>query len=153
MVSEIDKIIRNYAIRDENTGELLVYLKYVGELSIKFDNMTIIKEGTYAKIDELKNFKSEFGICRGYKPNFRIMEGQHLENMNNKPEGIYLLCRSQENLMKLKEVLSEKISKIDSDLVVDFTQFTEPMPKNSTKFNLLDLERSGRIYYENLDKD
>jgi hypothetical protein len=153
LVKEIDQTIKNYAIRDETTGELLVYLKFVGELSIKFNNMSIIKEGTYEKIDELKNFKSEFGICRGYKPNFRVMEGKHLENINNKPEGIYLLCHSQENLMNLKELLSKKIMEIDSDLVVDFTQFNEPMPKNNTKFNLLDLERSGRIYYENLDED
>ncbi|WP_462315428.1 hypothetical protein [Methanobrevibacter sp.] len=153
LVNEIDQIIRNYAIRDETTGELLVYLKYVGELSIKFDNMSIIRQGTYEKIDELKNFKSEFGICRGYKPNFRVMEGKHYEKINNKPEGIYLLCHSQENLMKLKELLSEKIMEIDSDLVVDFTQFNDPHPENNTKFNLLDLERSGRIYYENLDED
>ena len=151
LAKEIDQLISNYAIRDEDTGELLVYLKFVGELCIKFDNISVIKEGTYKKIDELKNLKTEFGICRGYKPNFRVMEGQHIENMNNKPEGIYLLCRSQENLMKLKELLSEKIMEIDSDLEIDFTQFNDPNPKYNTKFNLLDLERSGRIYYENLD--
>ena len=152
LTDEIDQIISNYAIRDENTGELLVYLKFVGELSIKFDNMHFIKEGTYEKIDELKNLKSEFGICRGYKPNFRLMEGQHYENLNNKPEGIYLLCRSQENLMQLKELLSEKIMEIDPDFVIEFTQFDDPKPENNTKFNLLDLERSGHIYYENRDK-
>ena len=152
LTNEIDQIISNYAIRDENTGELLVYLKFVGELSIKFDNMHFIKEGTYEKIDELKNLKSEFGICRGYKPNFRLMEGQHYENLNNKPEGIYLLCRSQENLMQLKELLSEKIMEIDSDFVIEFTQFDDPIPENNTKFNLLDLERSGHLYYENLDE-
>lgn len=153
MTNEIDQLIRNYAIRDETTGELLVYLKFVGELSIKFDNMSFIKEGTYKKIDELKNFKSEFGICRGYKPHFRIIEGQHLEDKPVRPEGIYLLCHSQENLMKLKELLSEKIMEIDSDFEIEFTQFTGPKPENSTKFNLLDLERSGRIYYDNLNED
>lgn len=153
LTKEIDKVIRNYAIRDENTGELLVYLKFVGELSIKFDNLSFIKEGTYKKIDELKNFKSEFGICRGYKPNFRLIEGQHLENKHVKPEGIYLLCHSQENLMKLKELLSEKIMEIDSDFEIGFTQFSGPKPEYSTKFNLLDLERSGRIYYDNLDEN
>ena len=153
LTKEINQLIRNYAIRDEDSGKLLVYLKYVGELSIKFDNMTVIKEGTYKKIDELKNFKTELGICRGYKPNFRLMEGQQIENMTNKPEGIYLLCHNQENLMKLKELLSEKIMEIDPDLKIDFTQFNDPTPKNSTKFNLLDLERSGRIYYDNLDEN
>lgn len=153
LTEEIDQVIRNYAIRDETTGELLVYLKYVGELSIKFDNVSIIKEGTYKKIDELKNLKSEFGICRGYKPNFRLMEGQHFEDKINKPEGIYLLCHSQENLMKLKELLSENIMEIDSDFEIEFTQFSDPTPDNNTKFNLLDLERSGRIYYDNLNED
>lgn len=150
---EINQIITNYAIRDENTGELLVYLKYVGEIGIKFDNISIIKKGTYEKIDELKNLKTEYGICRGYKPNFRLMEGQHIENMKNKPEGIYLLCQTQENLMKLKELLTEKIMEIDSDFKIEFTQFSDPTPKNSTKFNYLDLERSGRIHYENTDED
>lgn len=153
LTKEIDQLIRNYAIRDENTGELLVYLKFVGELSIKFDNMSFIKEGTYEKIDELKNLKSEFGICRGYKPNFRIIEGQYLENKYIKPEGIYLLCHSQENLMKLKELLSEKIMEIDSDFEIEFTQFSDPNPKYNTKFNLLDLERSGRIHYDNLNEN
>lgn len=153
LTEEINQIIRNYAIRDENTGEMLVYLKFVGELSIKFDNMSFIKEGTYKKIDELKNLKTEFGICRGYKPNMRVMEGQHIENMKNKPEGIYLLCHSQENLMKLKDLLSEKIMEIDSDFEIEFTQFSEPTPKNSTKFNILDLKRSGRIHYENMNEN
>ena len=43
--------------------------------------------------------------------------------------------------------------KIDSNLKIEFTQFNEPMPENSTKFNLLDLERSGQIYYENTDEN
>ena len=148
LTQEINRLITNYAIRDEDTGELLVYLKYVGEIAIKFDNISIIKEGTYKRIDELKNLKTEFGICRGYKPNFRLMEGQRVGNVNNNPEGIYLLCQSQENLMKLKELLSEKIMEIDSDFKIKFTQFSDPSPKNSTKFNLLDLERSGSIHYD-----
>ena len=145
LTEEINRLITNYAIRDEDTGELLVYLKYVGEIGIKFDNISVLKEGTYKRIDELKNLKTEYGICRGYKPNFRLMEGQPVGNINNKPEGIYLLCQSQENLMKLKELLTEKIMEIDPDFELEFTQFSDPTPKNSTKFNLLDLERSGRI--------
>lgn len=149
---EINSLITNYAIRDEDTGELIVYLKFVGEIYIKFDNVSVIKEGTYKKIDELKNLQTEFGICRGYKPYFRVKEGQNIENRVNKSEGIYLLCQNQENLMKLKDLLTERIMEIDSDFVVEFTQFSEPTPNNSTKFNLLDLERSGRVYYDNLDE-
>ena len=32
---------------------MIVYVKFVGALDIKFDNVEIIKEGTYKKIDEL----------------------------------------------------------------------------------------------------
>ncbi len=42
--------------------------------------------------------------------------------------------------------------KIDPNLKTEFTQFNEPIPENKTKFNLLDLERSGHIYYENMDE-
>ena len=143
LTEELDQAITDYAIRDEDTGEMLAYLEFVGELDIKFDNIKIIKKGTYAKIDELKSLKTEFGICKGYKPNFRPMEGQPLENINNKPESIYLLCRSQENLMKLKALLSEKIMEIDSDFETEFVQFGEEDPKYDTKLNLLDLERSS----------
>ena len=55
--------------------------------------------------------------------------------------------------MQLKELLSEKIMKIDPNLEIEFVQFREPIPENSTKFNLLDLERSGHIYYENPDEN
>ena len=41
---------------------------------------------------------------------------------------------------------------IDPDFVIEFIQFDDPKPENNTKFNLLDLERSGHIYYENQDK-
>ena len=104
---------------------MLVYVKFVGILRIKFDKMKTIKKGTYKKIDELKDLNTEFGICKGYMPDFRPIESQPIENVNIKPESIYIYCHSQENLMKLKDILTEKIMEIDSDLEIDFKQYSE----------------------------
>lgn len=151
LTEELDQSITDYAIRDEDTGEMLVYLKFVGQLNIKFDNIKIIKKGTYKKIDALKSMPTDLGICKGYKPNFRPMEGQQLENINNKPESIYLLCHSQENLMKLKDLMYEEIMKIDSNFELEFIQFGGEDPEFNTKFNCLDLDRS-KFILEDLEK-
>lgn len=142
---ELDQSITGYAIRDEDTGEMLEFLEFVGELDIKFDNVKFIKEGTYEKIDELKSSKTEFGICKGYKPKFRSIEGKPLENMDNNPERIYLLCDSQDNLIKLKDLISQKIMEIDSDFEIDFKQFGGENPEYSTDINCLDLDSSKSI--------
>ena len=142
---ELDQSITGYAIRDEDTGEMLVFLSFVAELDIKFDNIEFIEEGTFKKIDELKSLKTEFGICKGYKPNFRPMEGQQLGNTNNKPESIYLFCDSQENLMKLRDLMIEKIMEINPGLEITFTQFGGENPEFDTTFNCLDLDSSKSI--------
>lgn len=98
--------------------------KFVGSMDIKFDKIKIIKKDTYKKIDALKTLKNEFGICKGYKPDFRPVESQPIENMDIKPEHIYVLCNSSEDLSKLKELLTEKIMEIDQDLVIEYRQFT-----------------------------
>ncbi len=97
--------------------------------------MKTIKKGTYEKIDELKSHKSEFGVCKGYKPNYRPIETQSIENKDIKHESIYLFSHSQEELLKLKEELIEKIMEIDSDLEIGFRQFTGEYPEYSTKFH------------------
>ena len=135
LIGELDQLNTDYAIRDEDTGEMIVYVKFVGALDIKFDRLKIVKEGTYEKIDELKSFKTDLGICKGYKPNFRPMESQSLENKNIKPESIYMFCHSQENLMKMKEILFERILEIDSDFEVEFRQFTGKKPEYKTKIS------------------
>ena len=145
LTEDLNQLTADYAIRDEDTGAMLVYLKFVGQLNIKFDNVEIIKEDTYKKIDALKSLKTDFGICKGYKPNFRVMEGQSIKGLNIKPESIYLLCHSQENLMKLKDLMYEEIMKIDSNFELEFIQFGGEDPEFNTKFNCLDLDRSKYI--------
>lgn len=125
MIKNLDQLGADYALRNQDTGEMLVYVKFVGILRIKFDKMKTIKKGTYKKIDELKDLNTEFGICKGYMPDFRPIESQPIENVNIKPESIYIYCHSQENLMKLKDILTEKIMEIDSDLEIDFKQYSE----------------------------
>ena len=133
LIDELDKLDTNYAIRDEDAGKMIVYIEFVGALDIKFDNLKIVKEGTYEKIDELKSLKTEFGLCKGYKPNFRPMESQSIENKAIKPESIYLFCHSQKDLMRLKEMLSKRILEIDSEFEVQFRQFTGEDPEYKTK--------------------
>lgn len=133
LIDELDGMDTNYAIRDEDTGKMIVYVEFVGALDIKFDNVKSIKEGTYEKIDELKSLKTEFGLCKGYKPNFRPMESQSIEDKDIKPESIYLFCHSQEDLMRLKGMLSEKVLEINPDFKVEFRQFTGADPEYKTK--------------------
>ena len=125
LIEDLNKLNVDYALRDQDTGEMLVYVEFVGLLNIKFDNIKIIKKDTYKKIDDLKELDTEFGICKGFKPDFRPMESKPVENMNIKPESIYMYCHSEENLMKLKDLLTEKILEIDSDFEIDFKQYSE----------------------------
>lgn len=112
-----------YSLRDESSGKLIVAVPFVYALDIKFDNIKIIKEGTYKKIDELKVLKTEYGICKGYRPNFRPVESNPIGNITIKTESIYLFCKTEENLEKLKNLLSEKITEIDPELTIGFRPF------------------------------
>ena len=129
LIEDLNQLNTDYAIRDEDTGKMIEYIKFVGALDIKFDNMKIIKDGTYKKIDALKSYKSELGTCKGYKPNFRPLENQSIENKTVKPEIIYLFCHTPEDLMKLKETLSQKILEIDRDFKLEFRQFMGKNPE------------------------
>lgn len=129
LIECLDSLKTDYAIRDEDTGKMVAYIEFVAALDIEFDNMKIIKEGTYRKIDELKSFKSEFGTCKGYKPHFRPLEGQSIENKTIQHESIYLFCHSREDLLKLKDALSERVLEIDPDFRIGFRQFTGANPE------------------------
>ena len=124
MIEELDSLNTDYTLRDEGAGEMIVSLDFVGMLKIKFDKLKMIKPGTYEKIDELKLSKTEFGYCKGYKPDFRPIESQTAENMRIEPEKIYLFSDSRENLSKLTDYLSEKVMEIDQDFEVEFVPFT-----------------------------
>ena len=123
LIEELNQLNTGYAIRDENTHEMVVEIEHVMALDIKFDNVKFIKEGTYEKIDRLNHLKTEFGICKNYNPNFRSVENQSIETMHVEPETIYLFSDSQENLSRLKAMVFEEIMEIDSDFEIDVKPF------------------------------
>lgn len=125
LIEDLNNANTDYALRDQDTGKMLVYVEFVGVLHIKFDSLKTIKQGTYKKLDDLKDLKTDLGICKGFKPDFRPMESKPIKNMKIDPESIYMYCHSQENLMKLKNLLTEKILEIDSDFEISFKQFSE----------------------------
>lgn len=123
LIEDLDKENTYYSLRDQGTGDLIVYVPFVCALDIKFDNIKFIKKGTYKKIDELKLLKTEFGICKGYRPNFRPVESNPIGNITIKTESIYLFCYTKEDLTKLKDLLSKDIAEIDPDLIINFRSF------------------------------
>lgn len=123
LIEEMNGLNTGYAIRDEDTHEMVVEIEHLMALNIKFDKVKYIKEGTFKKIDEMNHLKTEFGICKTYNPNFRPVENMSIENMDIKPEIIYLFSDSAENLSKLKTFVSEKIMEIDPDLEMDGMPF------------------------------
>ena len=120
MIEELNKIEVDYTLRNEDTEELLVWIKSVGTMNIEFEKIKIIEKGTYEKIDELKNAKTEFGYCKGYKPPFRPIEGNLIENVNIMSEPLFMFSDSRENLLKLKDYLSEKVMEINPNFELEF---------------------------------
>lgn len=129
LIEKLNQIDVKYGLKNEDTGEIIVSVYCVGSLDIKFDNIKTIKEGTYKKIDELKNLRTEFGSCKGYKPNFRPLESQSVEDLIVLPESIYLFSNSTENMSKLKEYISEKILEINPNFKIEFRSFSENNPE------------------------
>lgn len=125
LIDDLNQLNTGYTLMDEDSKEMIVSFEFVCALDIKFDNLKIIKEGTYKKIDELKLLKSDLGFCKGYKPYFRAIEGISIENTDIQPETIYILTHSSEALLKIKDCLSEKIMKIDPNFEIGLRLFTE----------------------------
>lgn len=123
LIGELNEFDADYVLGDDETGELLVTVSYGGQIVIKFDNVDFIEKGTFKKIDELKVLRTDYGYCRGYKPIFRPIEGNHVDSKNLQPEVIYILANSGENLLKLRDFLTEKVKAINPDFKVEFTWF------------------------------
>lgn len=123
LVHELDNLDVDYVLRDDETGRMLVIVDFGGKLILKFDKMDSIKEGTFEKINDLKQLKTEFGYTKGFVPNFRPVEGKPIKGMYVNPEIIFLISDSSENLAKLQELLSQKIHEIDSDFELEFKPF------------------------------
>lgn len=124
LISEINKLNTEYTLMDSDSEEMIMSVKYVGAFDIKFDHIESIKKGAYEKIDKLKQLKSEYGICKGYKPSFHPIETTPIKKDNVKKETIYVFCNSEENLSELKELLTQKVKEIDPDFEVGFRLFT-----------------------------
>ena len=123
LIEEINQLNTGYAIRDEDTAEMIVEIEHVIAVNIKFDNVKFIEKGTYEKIDGFNHLKTEFGICKTYNPNFRPLEDVSIENLEVKPEIIYLFSDSEEDLSKLKAFVTEKIMEINPDFEIDTNHF------------------------------
>lgn len=123
LIEEINQLNTGYAIRDEDTAEMIVEIEHVIAFNIKFDNVKFIEKGTYEKIDGFNHLKTEFGICKTYNPNFRPLEDVSIENLVVKPEIIYLFSDSEEDLSKLKAFVTEKIMEINPDFEIDTNHF------------------------------
>lgn len=123
LIKDLDSLNTDYVLRDEQSGELLVIVDFGGKLIVKFDKLETIHNGTFKKIDGLKALKTDIGYSKGFKPNFRPIEGNSIENMEVNPEIIYTISDSEENLSKLNEYISRKVLEIDSDFELEFVRF------------------------------
>ena len=85
-------------------------------------------------LTQLKQLGSKFSTVSDLSQAYDLLK-EAIENKKIKPESIYLFCHSQEDLMKLKEMLYEKILEIDTGLEVEFRQFAGEDPQYKTKMS------------------
>ena len=123
LIKDLDALTADYVLKDEESGKLLSVVEFGGTLFVKFDNLKIINKGTFKQIDDLKQLKTDFGYCRGFKANFRPLEGKPIDDLKVNPEIIYLISDSSENLSKFREYVSERVIEIDPKFEVDFVHF------------------------------
>ena len=119
LINELNELNADYVLGDDDTKELIVTIDHIGKLFIKFDNLKVIKKGTYEKINELKSVRNEYGYCKGFNPKYRPLEDQSIEDKEINNEIIYLISDSSENLSKLTEYISQKVLEIEPDLLID----------------------------------
>ena len=123
-MEELSRLDTLYFLLVEETHEVLVAIEHMEIFDIKFDNVKIIKEGTYEKIDMLNHLKNEFGVCKTYNPNFRPLENKPLENTPIEAETVYVFSDSAENLKKMIEIVFEKVNEIDPNLLIEVKDIT-----------------------------
>lgn len=123
LIDELDSMNIDYTLMDDETRELLVTVKFGGQITVKFDNINYLEEGTFDKIDELKSLHTDIGYCKGFKPSFRPFEGHHLDHLNILPEIMYITSDCEENLLKFRDLVFEKVLEINPELKVEFIQF------------------------------
>ena len=119
MVKELNQLETDYSIRNMDTNKFYTTIASVGAIKISLENLKTIPKGTYKQIDQWKNVITEYGYCKGYKPLFRPIEGISIEDLEVKEEIIYLFSTPAENMAKLIDYISEKISEINPELKIE----------------------------------
>lgn len=123
LIGELNGLDVDYILGPDHPGKLLVTLDCGGQIAVKFDNLKTLEKGTFKKIDELKILRTDFGYCKGFKPNFRPIEGNSTENFEIEPEIIYIVSDTEENLFKLRDYVTDRVMEINPDFEVEFTLF------------------------------
>lgn len=123
LIGELNGLDVDYILGPDHPGKLLVTLDCGGQIAVKFDNIKTLEKGTFKKIDELKILRTDFGYCKGFKPNFRPIEGNSTENFEIEPEIIYIVSDTEENLFKLRDYVTDRVMEINPDFEVEFTLF------------------------------
>lgn len=123
LIAKFNALNVDYVLGNDDTKEVIVTIDFVGKIFIRFDNIKVVKKGTFKKINELKTYRCDLGYCKGFKPKFRPLEDESIEELKIPPEIIYLVSDCEENLLKFRDLISEKIMELDSDFIVDFKVF------------------------------
>lgn len=119
LIRKLDEMNTDYILRDDETEELIVTIDHGGFIIVKFDNVKIIKPGTYDLLDEMKTMKTDCGYCKGFKPKFRPLS-RDLSKVQACPEIIYIVSDSSENLKKFNDLLSERLLEFDPNFELEF---------------------------------
>lgn len=123
LINALDELTLNYVLKDEESGKLLSVVEHGGKLIIKFDKLHRLDDGIFKQIDDLKQSRTDLGFCRGFKPDFRPIEGRSIEDVAVNPEIIYLISDSPENLSKFTDYISDKIMEINPNFELEFKHF------------------------------
>ena len=123
IVNDLNEIDADYSIRDVETGKIITTVSSVSAIYIKFDNFKAVPEGTYEKIDKLKNKKMSAGYTVGYKPLFRPLESKEIRDIDIQNETLYLFARTPEKQINLKDDLIAKINEINPNLITEYKSF------------------------------
>lgn len=123
IIADLNTLNTDYVLGDDDTKKLIVTIDFVGKIFIKFDNVKVVPKGAFERINELKTLATDLGYCKGFKPQFRPIEGKSIEGVDVNPEIIYLLSDSAENLERFRQYITEQVLEIEPNFIVDYKLF------------------------------
>lgn len=123
VIDELNTLNADYVLADDDTKEMIVTIDFVGKIFIKFDNVSAVPVGAFDKINGLKSLTTDFGYCKGFKPQFRPVEGRSIEGVDVNSEIVYLFSDSAENLEKLRQYITRQVLEIEPNFIVEFKVF------------------------------